>query len=164
LGADVREVTWPSDLPVGPLRLILEAEAAAAFDGFTRSRRADELVRQEQNAWPNVFRHARLIPAVEYINANRIRTQLMRATAALFDDVDALVTPSFNSGILITNLTGHPAVALPNGFFPVEEHPERRRPHSVTVVGPLWGDHHALRVAHAIQSATDWHLQRPPVS
>ena len=163
LGAEVRAVSWPSGLPVGPLRMILEAEAAAAFDGFTRSRESDRLARQERNAWPNVFRHARHIPAVDYINANRIRTQLMRAMAALFDGLDAIVAPSFDAGLLITNLTGHPAVAVPNALFPVEGHPDRRAPHSVTVVGPLWGDHHALRVADAVQRATDWHRQRPPV-
>ena len=164
LGAETREVSWPSDLPVGSLRMILEAEAAAAFDGLTRSRGVDAMVRQERFAWPNTFRHARHIPAVDYINANRVRTQLMRATSALFEHVDALVTPSFDAGILITNLTGHPAVALPNALFPVEGHPDRRSPHSVTVVGPLWGDHHALRVAAAVQGATDWHRQRPLVS
>ncbi len=151
-------------MPVGPLRLILEAEAAAAFGEFTRLRESDRLVRQSRDAWPNVFRHARLIPAVEYINANRIRTQLMRAMTALFEEVDVLIAPSFDIGIQITNLTGHPAVAIPNALFPVEGFPERRSPHSITVVGPLWGEHHALRVAHAIQQATDIHLQRPPTS
>lgn len=164
LGVTPRDVVWPDSLPVGSLRLILEAEAAAAFDGLVRSRGTDVMVRQVRNAWPNVFRHARFIPAVEYINANRIRTQLMRAMTALFDEVDVLVAPSFDAGLLITNLTGHPAVVLPNAFLPVEEHPDRRSPHSITVVGPLWGEHHALRLAHAIQGATDWHRQRPPVS
>ena len=165
MGVEPIPVALPDDLPIGALGIILEAEASAAFDGLTRSRESDRLVRQERNAWPNVFRHARFIPAVEYINANRIRTQLMRAMAALFDDIDVLLAPSFgNAGLLITNLTGHPAVAVPNGFFPVEGQPERRSPHSFTVVGPLWGEHHALRVAHAIQQATDWHTRRPPVS
>ena len=164
LGVDLQPVEWPSDFPVGPLRLILEAEAAAAFGEFTRSREIDGMVRQTRDSWPNVFRHARFIPAVEYINANRIRTQLMRAMTALFDQVDVLVAPSFDVGILITNLTGHPAVAVPNALFPVEGQPERRDPHSITVVGPLWGEHHALRVAHAIQQATDIHLERPPIS
>ncbi len=164
LGVSTVEVAWPDDLPVGALRLILEAEAAAAFDGLTRSRGTDRLVRQEANAWPNVFRGARFIPAVEYINANRIRTQLMRAMTALMDQVDVLVTPSFNQGLLITNLTGHPAVAIPNALMPVEGFPDRRSPHSITFVAPLWGEHHALRLAHAVQEATDTHRQRPPVS
>lgn len=165
LGVDLRPVALPDEFPVSALLLILEAEAAAAFDGLTRSGGVDRMVRQERNAWPNVFRHARLIPAVEYINANRIRTQLMRAMAALMDEVDVLVAPSFgNAGLAITNLTGHPAVAVPNGFFPVEGEPERRRPHSVTFMGPLWKDHLPLRLAHAYQEATDFHRRRPPVS
>ena len=163
-GANLVSVEWPGDVPIGPLRMILEAEAAAAFDGLTRSRGTDRLVRQERFAWPNVFRHARHIPAVDYINANRIRTQLMRAMTALFEQVDVLVTPSFDQGLLITNLTGHPAAVIPNGFFPVEGEPDRRSPHSISFVGPLWGEHHALRLAHAVQSATDFHRQRPPVS
>jgi Asp-tRNA(Asn)/Glu-tRNA(Gln) amidotransferase A subunit family amidase len=165
LGVSPVRVELPDDLPVDALRLILEAEAAAAFDGLTRSRGTDRLVRQERYAWPNVFRHARHIPAVEYINANRIRTQLMRAMADLMSRLDVLVTPSFgNAGLLITNLTGHPAVAIPNGLFPVEGSDDRRQPHSVTFLSPLWGEHHALRLAHAVQEATDWHRQRPPVS
>jgi len=164
LGVRPVEVALPEDLPVGALSVILEAEAAAAFDGLTRSRGTDRMVRQERNAWPNSFRAARFIPAVEYINANRIRTQLMRAMADLMSEIDVLVAPSFgNAGLLITNLTGHPAVAIPNGLFPVEGFADRRRPHSITFVGPLWGEHHALRLAHAVQEATDWHRQRPPV-
>lgn len=165
LGIDPIAVALPDDLPISALGIILEAEAGAAFDGLTRSRGTDRLVRQERNAWPNVFRHARHIPAVEYINANRIRTQLMRAMTQLMASLDVLVTPSFgNAGLLITNLTGHPAVAIPNALFPVDGFPDRRQPHSITFVAPLWGEHHALRLAHAVQVATDTHRQRPPVS
>ena len=165
LGVEPVPVELPDDLPIGALRIILEAEAAAAFDGLTRSRGTDRLVRQERYAWPNVFRHARFIPAVEYVNANRIRTQLMRAMGDLMSRIDVLVAPSFgNANLLITNLTGHPAVAIPNALFPVEGSDDRREPHSITFVGPLWGEHHALRLAHAVQAATDVHRQRPPVS
>ena len=165
LGVETRPVALPSEVPVSALLIILEAEAAAAFDGLTRSGGVDRLVRQTRDAWPNVFRHGRLIPAVEYINANRLRTELMRDMAALFEDLDVLVTPSFgNTGLAITNLTGHPAVVLPNGFFPVEGQPERRQPHSITFLGPLWKDHLPLRLAHAVQQATDFHTRRPPVS
>ena len=165
LGVTPVEVALPDDLPISALSIILEAEASAAFDGLTRSRGVDRMVRQERNAWPNVFRHARFIPAVEYINANRIRTQLMQAMGELMSQIDVLVTPSFgNAGLLITNLTGHPAVAIPNALFPVDGFPDRRAPHSITFVAPLWGEHHALRLAHAVQEATDVHRQRPPVS
>ena len=165
LGVTPVEVALPDDLPISALSIILEAEASAAFDGLTRSRGVDRMGRQERNAWPNVFRHARFIPAVEYINANRIRTQLMQAMGELMSQIDVLVTPSFgNAGLLITNLTGHPAVAIPNALFPVDGFPDRRAPHSITFVAPLWGEHHALRLAHAVQEATDVHRQRPPVS
>ena len=164
LGVRPRPVALPSGIPVGALRIILTAEAAAAFDGLTTSGRVDELVRQERFAWPNTFRQGRLIPAVEYVNANRLRTQLMREMAALMSEVDVLVTPSFaGAGLTITNLTGHPQAVIPNGLFPVEGHPERRQPHSVSFLGPLWKDHLPLQLAHAVQEATDWHRQRPPV-
>ena len=164
LGVAADEVELPSSLPVDAMLLILEAEAAAAFDGLTRSLGTDRMVRQERFAWPNLFRHARFIPAVEYINANRLRTQLMRAMTALMDRYDVVVTPSFgNAGLGITNLTGHPAVVVPNALLPVEGFPDRRAPHSVTFLGRLWGEHHALRLAHAVQEAGDVHRQRPPL-
>ncbi|MDT0631174.1 amidase [Rubrivirga litoralis] len=165
LGVETRPVALPSGVPVDALLLILEAEAAAAFDGLTRSGGVDRLVRQTRDAWPNVFRHGHLVPAVDYLNANRLRTVLMREMAALFDGLDVLVTPSFgNAGLAITNLTGHPAAVVPNGFFPVEGSADRRSPHSVTFLGPLWQDHLPLRLAHAVQEATDFHTRRPPVS
>ena len=163
LGVDPRPVALPSGLPVSALRTILSVEASAAFDGLTRSGEVDRLVRQERFAWPNTFRFARLIPAVEYVNANRIRTQLMREMAALFAEVDVLVAPSFANTLLTTNLTGHPTVVIPNGLFAVEGEPDRRQPHSVSFLGPLWKDHLPARLAHAVQRATDWHRQRPPV-
>ena len=164
LGVETRSVVLPSGIPVDALVIILSAEASAAFDGLTRSGGVDQLVRQERYAWPNTFRHARFIPAVEYINANRLRTQLMREMAALMTEIDVLVAPSFrNAALSITNLTGHPTVVIPNGLFPVDGHPERRRPHSVSFIGPLWKDHLPLRLAHAVQEATPWHQQRPPV-
>ena len=164
LGVPTRPVALPSGIPVDALLIILSAEASAAFDGLTRSGGVDALVRQERYAWPNTFRHARFIPAVEYINANRLRTLLMREMAALMTEIDVLVAPSFrNAALSITNLTGHPAAVIPNGLFPVEGgHPERRQPHSVSFLGPLWKDHLPLRLAHAVQEATDWHRQRPP--
>ena len=164
LGVALTPVALPDTLPTDSMLLILEAEAAAAFEGLTRTGGVDQMVRQVRNAWPNVFRHARFIPAVEYIQANRLRTQLMQQMAALMADFDVIVTPSFGGSALgITNLTGHPAVVIPNGLFPVEGHPERRQPHSITFLAPLWQDHHALRLAHAVQQATDVHRQRPPV-
>jgi Asp-tRNA(Asn)/Glu-tRNA(Gln) amidotransferase A subunit family amidase len=119
------------DLPVSALSFILSAEAGAAFDELTRSGRDDELVRQIENAWPNVFRQSRTIPAVEYIQANRMRTLVMREMDRILDGLDCWVSPSFGgSNLLLTNLTGHPTVVVPNGFR------SNRTPTSVTWLPP----------------------------
>ncbi|MEX2571532.1 MAG: amidase [Gemmatimonadota bacterium] len=157
LGADLLPVELP-DFPYGDLTFVLSAEAAAAFDDLTRSDRDAEMVRQERNAWPNVFRAARMIPAVEYINANRIRTLAMSAWHELFQRVDVIVTPTNASGQLsATNLTGHPAVILPNGFR------DDGTPVSLTFLGPLFGEAPLLAAASAYQRATDFHLRHPPL-
>ena len=155
LGFELVPIELP-ELPVSALSFILSAEAGAAFDELTRDDRDDELVRQIENAWPNVFRQARMIPAVEYINANRVRTLLMREMEALMAQVDAYVSPTFGGGnLLLTNLTGHPQVALPNGFR------ADGTPTSITFTGRLFGEAELLAVAKAYQDATDFHLRRP---
>lgn len=157
LGVDPIPIELPADPPSEPLGIILSAEAAAAFDELTRSNRDDELVRQIENAWPNVFRQARLIPAVEYVQANRIRTRLMAAMEAALADVDVFVAPSFADGLLmITNLTGHPCVVVPSGYR------EDGTPVSISFIGDLYRDDAALLVAHRFQEATGFHLRRPP--
>ncbi|MDX1479515.1 MAG: amidase, partial [Saprospiraceae bacterium] len=114
MGIDLIEVELP---PYPDIRFLLSAEAAAAFDQLTRSNKDDLMVRQIRNAWPNVFRAARFIPAVEYIQANRLRSILIEQMDDLFDDVDIIIHPSWRSSALsITNMTGHPAVVMPNGF------------------------------------------------
>jgi Asp-tRNA(Asn)/Glu-tRNA(Gln) amidotransferase A subunit family amidase len=164
LGVRLREVAFPDDVPVSALLIILEAEAGAAFDGLTRAGGVDQMARQSRDSWPNVFRHARHIPAVDYLAANRLRTRLMRRMTGTMADLDVLVMPSFgNAGLAITNLTGHPAVALPNAFLPSDESPARLTPRTVTFLGPLWQDHLPLQLAHAVQTVTAHHLRRPPV-
>jgi Asp-tRNA(Asn)/Glu-tRNA(Gln) amidotransferase A subunit family amidase len=156
MGVDLVPMALPDRFPLGALRVILSAEAAAAFDDLTRSGVDDELVRQTPGSWPNTFRTARFIPAVEYIQANRVRTMLMGAMDAAMTDVDVLVTPSFADGVLLmTNLTGHPAVVLPNGFTP------EMTPVSLSFIGGLWKDAEALRLAKAYQDATGHHLRHP---
>jgi Asp-tRNA(Asn)/Glu-tRNA(Gln) amidotransferase A subunit family amidase len=138
------------------LSFILSAEAAAAFDELTRSGRDDLLVRQIEDAWPNEFRKARTIPAVEYIQANRVRTLVMRAMARVMADIDVYVCPSFGGdNLLLTNLTGHPAAVVPNGFT------DEGSPTSITFTGRLYGESETLTVAHAYQQATDSHLKHP---
>ena len=149
----------PVELPefeLDPLRMILVAEGAAAFDEMTRSGKDAQLVQQGRNDWANTFRTARFIPAVDYINANRARTLLMQKWAELMKTVDVIVVPTGGtSQLLATNLTGHPAVILPSGFR------DDGTPVSLTFVGGLFGEDKLLRVAHAWQQASEWHLKRP---
>jgi Asp-tRNA(Asn)/Glu-tRNA(Gln) amidotransferase A subunit family amidase len=154
LGVELVPVEIP-DLNYGAMRLVLSAEAAAAFDELTRSGRDDLLAQQGRGAWPNTFRTARFIPAVEYINANRARTLALEAWAALFSTVDVIITPTSGAQLTATNLTGHPAVILPNGFR------ENGTPVSITFLGGLYEEAKLLAVASAYQRATDFHVRHP---
>lgn len=156
LGAELIPIDLP-DFPVRSLSFILNAEAAAAFDELTRSGKDDLLVRQIKNAWPNVFRTCRFIPAVEYIQANRIRYLLIQKMAELMSQVDVYVAPSFGVNLLLTNLTGHPAVVVPNGFN------EEGSPTSITFTGDLYDEATVLAVAKKYQDATEFHLKHPPL-
>ena len=158
--AHLKPVELPDNerYPTQAMGFILSAEAAAAFDELTRSGRDDLLVRQQQRAWPNVFRQSRLVPAVEYIQANRLRTLLMEAMNAVFREVDVFIAPSFAPRLLqVTNLTGHPAVVLPNGY-----RDENGTPTSISFIGKMFGDGQVLAVAKAYQDATDFHRRHPP--
>ena len=156
IGLNLIPIELP-EFPTGALSFVLQAEAAAAFDELTRSNNDDEMVRQVQNAWPNVFREARFIPAVEYINANRARTLLNQKMSELMNSIDVYIIPSFfEDNLLRTNLTGQPCVVLPNGFN------EKGRPTSISFIGGLYGDGKVLAVAKAYQEATSWHKQYPP--
>jgi len=155
LGVSPRTVRLP-DLPVGDMVIILSAEAAAAFDELTRSNRDDELTRQIENAWPNVFRAGRLIPAVEYIQANRARRILQQRFEAAVSQVDVYVHPTYGGSTLVaTNLTGHPSVVLPNGFR------DDGTPASICFTGRLFGESDLLAVAQAFQEKTGWHRRYP---
>ena len=159
LGWDLVPITLPSDLPIGPLGIILTAEATTAFDDLTRSGLGDQLTRQERDAWPNVFRIGQLIPAVEYLRANRIRTVLRERMERLFETVDVFVAPTFGGNhLLATNLTGHPSLCVPNGFRSADGTPT-----SITFTGRLFGESDLLAVGQAYQEATGFHRERPPV-
>ncbi|MCW4035939.1 MAG: amidase, partial [Candidatus Bathyarchaeota archaeon] len=115
IGVDLIPLELP-DYPVRDIVFILGAEAAAAFDELTRSDRDDLLVRQDEKAWPNSFRAARFVPAVEYIQANRLRTLIIQDMAELMEGIDVyLTTRSDRKNPTLTNLTGHPTVVVPNG-------------------------------------------------
>jgi len=153
LGVELVPVELP-DYPVEAISFILSAEAAAAFDELTRSGQDSLLVRQVRDAWPNVLRASRFIPAVEYIQANRLRYLIIRDMQKL--DVDVWLSPSFGgSNLLLTNLTGHPCVVLPNGFD------EKGSPASITIMGRLFGEAALLAVAKKYQDSTDFHLKHP---
>jgi len=155
LGAELIPIELP-DVDVNSISLILSAEAAAAFEELTLSNRDDLLVRQIKDAWPNVFRTSRFIPAVEYINANRIRTVLIDKMKKLFEEVDLYIAPSWEGDdLLLTNLTGHPCVVLPNGFS------EERTPTSISFIGNLFDEGTIIAVAKKYQDATDFHLKHP---
>ncbi|HUQ18752.1 MAG TPA: amidase [Gemmatimonadaceae bacterium] len=159
MGVNLIPVEVP-DLPYDAMRIILTAEAAAAFDEMTRTDRDNLMVQQGKFDWPNTFRTARFIPAVDYVNANRVRTDAIRAWDDLMQKVDVIVTPTGAAGLsqlVATNLTGHPAVILPNGFR------EDGTPVSLTFLGGLFEEAKVLAVANAYQRATGFHLVHPKI-
>jgi Asp-tRNA(Asn)/Glu-tRNA(Gln) amidotransferase A subunit family amidase len=160
LGAKLEPVYLPTDneLPIEGLPAILSAEAAAAFDDLTRSQRDTLLVRQIKNAWPNVFRSARFIPAVEYLQANRVRLELMKEVNRRFKDYDVIIAPTFSGNqLLITNLTGHPCLVMPSGLN------QNGNPANVSIclLGNLFDEGKLVNVARQYQQATDWEERKP---
>jgi Asp-tRNA(Asn)/Glu-tRNA(Gln) amidotransferase A subunit family amidase len=136
--------------------ITLASESAAAFDELTRTDLDDQLTRQNRNDWPNYFRTARLIPAVEYVNAQRHRYLLMKKLQEFFTSVDVVITPSFaGSQLAITNLTGHPALCMPTGFT------KQGLPTSITLLGNLYGEANLLSVGKALQRNTSWEDVHP---
>jgi Asp-tRNA(Asn)/Glu-tRNA(Gln) amidotransferase A subunit family amidase len=168
---------FPVEMPKFPydaMISMLTAEAAAAFDELTRSGRDKLLTAQGPDDWPNTFRSARFIPAVEYIQAARARRMAMDAVAKVFEEFDVIVAPTNSQQLAITNLTGHPAVILPNGFRgddapkpPVKDNGDDDgvggpgTPVSLTFLGKLYGEAELLAFARAYQQATPFHLLHP---
>jgi Asp-tRNA(Asn)/Glu-tRNA(Gln) amidotransferase A subunit family amidase len=150
----------PIELPKFPtqnIRYILTAEAATAFDDITRDGRVNQLSGQEANDWPNSFRTSRFVPAVEYIRAQRARTLLMREMDKLMSQWDVFVSPAPGSAsLIITNLTGHPAVCVPCGFI-------NNLPQAIMFTGGLYDEASPLRVALAFEQVTKWHTMHPKV-
>ncbi len=155
LGAELIPMELPN-LPSNDISFLLTVEGAAAFDDITRSGKDDMMVRQIKNAWPNAFRAARFVPAVEYIQANRHRSLLIQDFHKKLGDVDVYLSPALSGkNLTMTNLTGHPCVVLPNGFR------TEGRPTSITFNGKLFGEGKLLQVAKIYQEATDFHLKHP---
>ena len=173
MGVTLIPVELPA-LPWDSMVPLLTAEAAAAFDDLTMSGRDKLLTEQGAEDWPNDFRIARLYPAVEYIQANRVRTLAVRQFAALFDQVDVIVTPSTDAQLIATNLTGNPAVILPNGFRGPDapappavddgDHDDiggPGTPVSLTFLGGLYQEAKLAAFAAAYQQATGFNKPHP---
>jgi Asp-tRNA(Asn)/Glu-tRNA(Gln) amidotransferase A subunit family amidase len=155
-GAKLEPVELPK-FPADSLMVILNAEAAAAFDDLTRNGGINQLSGQTPGDWPNQFRTARFIPAVEYIRAQRARLLLMKEMDKLMSGLDVLVTPAPRSrSLVITNFTGHPAVVTPCGFV-------GGRPQALMFTSGLYDEAAALQAALAFEDATDWHTKHPKV-
>ena len=154
-GAKLEPMAMP-DFPAGALLVVLSAEASAAFDDLTRNKeQLATLTGQSPGDWPNTFRSSRFIPAVEYIRAMRARRLLMQEMDTVMSQYDAFLSPAPNSGSLtITNLTGHPAIALKCGFID-------NMPASIMVTGRLYDEATMCRVALAYEQNTDWHHKHP---
>jgi Asp-tRNA(Asn)/Glu-tRNA(Gln) amidotransferase A subunit family amidase len=153
-GANLQPIELPK-FSVGALRIILVAEAATAFDDITRDGRVNQLSGQEPGDWPNTFRSSRFIPAVEYIRAQRARRLLMHQMDDLMSKWDVFVSPAPGSlSLLITNLTGHPAICVPCGF-------PKGLPQSIMFTGGLYDEAAPLRVALAYERASQWHTMHP---
>ena len=156
-GAILREMDWPARIPAVAMDIIMRVESAAAFEDLTVRDRDDELLDQSVDARPNVFRAAHFIPAVQYVQANRVRTVTKHRVHGVFQHVDVfLVPPMTEAALVTTNFTGHPAVTVPIGG------PQEGPQHGIAVVGALWREDLALRVAHAWQVASQVHRRRPP--
>ena len=158
LGAKLKPVVFPdtSLYPVNYISLILNAESAAAFDELTRTNRDDLIERQDKAFWPNSFRAARTIPAVEYINANRYRSQLCKGFNDFMKNYDIVIVPSFaGRQLAMTNLTGNPVVCMPIGFN------KDGTPTSITLIGNLYDEATILAAAKAFQDKTDHNKKHP---
>lgn len=158
LGAKLQAVDFPDSAmyPYNLVSIILNAESAAAFDELTRTNRDDLIERQDKDFWPNSFRAARTIPAVEYINANRYRSLLCRRMSDFMKNYDVLIVPTFAGRQLsMTNLTGNPVVVMPIGFN------NAGAPLSITLLGNLYDEATILAAAKAYQDKTNFNKMHP---
>jgi Asp-tRNA(Asn)/Glu-tRNA(Gln) amidotransferase A subunit family amidase len=157
MGIHLDTFALPDDLPYGQVvQIIISAERSAAFDELVASNRDDLLVEQGPGSRATSLRAGHFIPAVAYINANRYRRQLIEAMDDIFQNFDVLVVPrSGTNQSAITNLTGHPALSIPNGFD------ERGRPTSIVLIGRLFGEADILEIGTRFQELTDFENRRP---
>jgi Asp-tRNA(Asn)/Glu-tRNA(Gln) amidotransferase A subunit family amidase len=167
LKMETKEVTLP-DWPYGSLMAILFAEGAAAFEELALNNQLGTLKVQVKDAWPNLFRQARFLSAVDFVQADRLRRKVALEMARIFREVDVLMVPSLrDEQLTITNFTGHPSLTLRAGFVQVSEarsdwapdpanplptfNPPRRVPHGITLIGRLFEDGILGRVGIALE-------------
>jgi Asp-tRNA(Asn)/Glu-tRNA(Gln) amidotransferase A subunit family amidase len=173
MGVNLVPVELP-ELPYSAMTPLLTAEAAAAFDDLTITGRDKLLTEQSDDDWPNLFRVARFYPAVEYIQANRVRTLAIREVSRLFEKFDVIVASTNSEQLVVTNLTGHPAVIMPNGVrgddAPVPPKVDTGEddsiggpgtPVSITFLGGHYQDAKMCALAKAYQDATGFQKQHP---
>jgi Asp-tRNA(Asn)/Glu-tRNA(Gln) amidotransferase A subunit family amidase len=178
LGLKPVPVSLP-DWPYQSLNAVLFAEAAAAFEEITLDHRVDQLKAQVPDAWPNLFREARFLSAVDFVQADRMRRKVAQEMARIFSEVDLLLVPSLRDEMLtISNFTGHPSLTLRTGAVMVEQarsdwapnpaqplpafSPARRVPHGVTLIGRLFDEGTIGRVGLALEKASGVAAERPP--
>lgn len=178
LGMVPVEVSLPN-WPYGSLNMILFAEAAAAFEELTLSHKVDELKAQVPDAWPNTFRQARFLSAVDFVQADRLRRKVALEMARVFSQVDLLLVPSLRDEMMtITNFTGHPSLTLRAGFVEVSQarsdwapdpkhplpkfSPPRRVPHGITLIGKLFDEGTIAEVGLALEKAFNVAGEHPP--
>ena len=178
LGMELKEVTLP-DWPYSSLMPILFAEGAASFEDLALNNQLGELKVQVKDAWPNLFRQARFLSAVDFVQADRLRRKVALEMARVFNEVDILLVPSLrDEQLTITNFTGHPSLTLRAGFVEVSEarsdwapdpanplpkfNPPRRVPHGITILGRLFDDGLIGEVGLALERAFGVAGERPP--
>jgi Asp-tRNA(Asn)/Glu-tRNA(Gln) amidotransferase A subunit family amidase len=178
LGMQAVPVSLP-DWPYNSLQLILFAEAAAAFEEITLNHQVDSLKAQVPDAWPNIFRQARFLSAVDFVQSDRLRRKVAQHMAEIFKKVDVLLVPSLRDEMLtLTNFTGHPSLTLRAGFVGVSEarsdwapdpkhplpkfNPPRRVPYGVTLIGQLFDEGLLGRIGMALERAFKVAGERPP--
>ena len=157
MGVALQPISLP-DFPVRDLMAIMETEFSAAFDDLTRSNRDDLLTRQGKGSDANLYRTNRFVPAVEYLQATRYRTLLMDQMEKVMKDIDVYLTPTRGVNTSLTNLTGHPGIVVRNGLS------AQGIPTSTMFIGKIYGEAAMLGLAHAYQTATEWHLKHPVLS
>jgi Asp-tRNA(Asn)/Glu-tRNA(Gln) amidotransferase A subunit family amidase len=178
LGMVPVEVNFP-DWPYQSLNLILFAEGAAAFEELTLNHELDQLKVQTPDAWPNLFRQARFLSAVDFVQTDRFRRKVAEEMARIFSEVDVLLVPSLRDEMLtISNHTGHPSITIRAGFVEVSEarsdwapdpqhplpkfSPPRRVPHGVTLIGRLFEEGTLGQIGIALEGEFHVANERPP--